>query len=219
MEKTFCSMIFAAIIFMLVFSAGQVSAQDIRSDVSGFYTNLNLFYGKWSTSGQFLEGIRDYDPNGWGFQLSAGYGFNQRMEAFAQFSQSDFNMSGDWNTYTHTELGAGFRYNFGATLSAVRPFLDVQINSSRMEIDRIFVDFPGFYSEGDLVMNGISMIAGAGTRYFIRPWLAASLHVRYHVGMEYDLELNGQTLNLDEEQDLSQWDAGVGITWYFGKRF
>ncbi len=88
-----------------------------------------------------------------------------------------------------------------------------------MEIDRIFVDFPGFYSEGDLVMNGISMIAGAGTRYFFRPWLAASLHARYHVGMEYDLELNGQTLNLDEEQDLSQWDAGVGITWYFGKRF
>ena len=59
------------------FISNSLSAQDIQSDVSGFYGDINVHYGQWDTDSPFLEGIREHDPNGWGLQLSGGYGFNQ----------------------------------------------------------------------------------------------------------------------------------------------
>lgn len=212
---TFCLLI------LVPFTAGKTLAQDIQSDVSGFYGNINVHYGQWSTSSQFLEGIRDYDPNGLGLQLSAGYGFKQRMELFAQFSYSDFNMSGDWSTYNHTELGVGFRYNFGGTLSKLRPFLDAQISSSSMTIDRIFYEHAnvGVRVEGKLEMEGVSLIGGGGVRYFFRPWIAGKVHARFHHGGDYDMIFEGFDLEFPEKQDVTQFDIGIGVTWYFGKRF
>ncbi|TVQ05033.1 MAG: hypothetical protein EA359_04390 [Balneolaceae bacterium] len=196
-------------------------AQDIQSDVSGFYANFNLHYGQWSTSSDFLQGIRDYDPNGWGLQLSTGYGFNQRMEVFLQLSYSDYNMSGDWNSYNHTQVGAGFRYNFGATLSKIRPFLDVQLNAAYMNVDRIFYEHAaiGLRVEGELEMSGISLVGGGGFRYFFQPWFAATLHARFHYGGDYELEFEGFPMQFEQEQDVTVFDVGIGITWYFGKRF
>lgn len=199
----------------------KVLAQDIQSDVSGFYGNINLHYGQWSTSSQFLEGIRDYDPNGVGLQLSGGYGFNQKMEAFLHFSYSDFNRSGDWSTYNHTEFGAGFRYNFGATLGKIRPFLNAQINRSSLTIDRIFYEHAGvgLRVEGKLEMEGISLVGGGGLRYFFRPWIAGTVHARYHHGADYDMVFEGIDLTFPDKQDISQFDIGFGVTWYFGKGF
>ncbi len=200
-------------------ATNEVRAQDIQSDVSGFHVNLNLHYGQWNTSSQFLEGIRDYDPNGIGVQLAGGYGFNQRLEAFLHFSYYDFNMSGDWDTYTHIETGIGFRYNFGATLSKIRPFLDAQINLSSFEMDRIFFQHAGGQMvEGKLEMEGLTMAVGGGARYFFRPWLAGTLHVRYHYGSNYDMFFEGLEMNLPD-QDVSQIDVGIGAAWFFGKRF
>ena len=201
-------------------STTNIQSQDIQSDVSGFHINLNLHYGQWNTSSQFLEGIRNYDPNGYGIQLSGGYGFNQRMEAFLHFSYNDFNLSGDWDTYTHTEAGVGFRYNFGATLSKIRPFLDVQVNMSALEMDRIFYQHGtgGPRVEGKLEMEGITLAGGGGLRYFFKPWFAGTIHARYHYGSDYDMFFEGIELNLPD-QDVSQFDVGLGVAWYFGKRF
>jgi hypothetical protein len=209
-----------AAIAVIFVATKDVQAQDIQSDVSGFHINFNLHYGQWNTSSQFLEGIRDYDPNGYGVQLSGGYGFNQRLEAFLHFSYNDFNMSGDWDTYNHTETGIGFRYNFGATLSKMRPFLDVQVNMSRLEIDRIFFQHStgGPRVEGKLEMEGITLAGGGGLRYFFRPWVAATVHARYHYGTDYDMFFEGFEMDLPD-QDVSQFDIGVGVAWYFGKRF
>lgn len=208
-----------AVAAVVLASINEVRAQDIQSDVSGFHINLNLHYGQWNTTSQFLEGIRDYDPNGYGIQLSGGYGFNQRLEAFLHFSYHDFNMSGDWDTYMHVETGLGLRYNFGATLSKMRPFLDVQINLSSLEMDRIFFQHAGGPRvEGKLEMEGITLAGGGGLRYFFRPWFAATLHARYHYGSDYDMFFEGIEMNLPD-QDVIQFDIGIGVAWYFGKRF
>jgi hypothetical protein len=202
-----------------VFFTHSVSAQDIRSDVSGFYANINITGGTWNTSSAFLSDIRDSDPNSVGVQISGGYGFTQQMEGFAHVSVSNFNLSGEWETYSHTEFGVGFRYNFGATLKSLRPFADVQINSSSIEIDRVFVNTIGGREEGALELDGTSLIAGGGFRYFIKPWFALNLHLRYHVGTDYGAKIGGADLILEEELDFNQFDAGAGVTWYFGKKF
>jgi len=219
--KTSANIFLSACIAVAVVLASPIKnlAQDIQSDVSGFHINLNLHYGQWNTSSEFLEGIRDYDPNGYGIQLSGGYGFNQRMEAFLHLSYQDFNLSGDWDSYTHTEVGIGFRYNFGATLSKIRPFLDVQINMSALEMDRIFFQHAGGPRvEGKLEMEGLTLVGGGGLRYFFKPWFAATVHARYHYGSDYDMFFEGFEMNLPD-QDVSQFDIGIGVAWYFGKRF
>lgn len=195
-------------------------AQDIQSDVSGFYGSLNLHYGQWNTESQFLEGIRDHDPNSWGLQLSGGYGFNQKMEAFMQLSYSDYNLSGDWSTFNHTGIGAGFRYNFGGTLGKVRPFLDVQISTSTLVIDRIFYEHAGagVRVEGKLDMEGLAYIGGGGLRYFFKPWIAGIIHARILYGPDYNMSFEGLELTFPDNQDVTQWDLGLGITWYFGKK-
>lgn len=204
----------------LILFSDPVLSQDIRSDASGFYANINITGGTWNTPSTFLSDIRELDPNSIGVQLSGGYGFSQRMEGFAHLSFSDFNLSGDWDTYSHTEAGLGIRYNFGATLKSLRPFADVQINSSYVEIDRVFVMLSGGQRmEGALELSGISMIAGGGFRYFIKPWFAANLHLRYHLGTEYEAKVGGTDLTLDEDLEFNQFDLGAGITWYFGNKF
>ena len=210
-----CCLLFAGCI------TDHLSAQDIQSDVSGFYGNVNVYYGQWNTESEFLEGIREHDPNGWGLQLSGGYGFNQKMEAFLQLSYIDYNLSGDWSTFTHTGFGAGFRYNFGATLSKVRPFLDVQISTSSIEIDRIYYEHAvaGLRIEGKLDMEGLTYIGGGGIRYFFRPWIAGKVHARFLYGPDYNMAFEGLDLTFPDKQDVSQFDLGVGITWYFGKNY
>jgi len=204
----------------LILFSDVVLSQGIRSDVSGFYANINFTGGTWNTPNTFLEDIRDLDPNSIGVQLSGGYGFTQRMEGFAHLSLSNFNLSGDWDTYSHTELGLGFRYNLGATLKRLRPFADVQISSSNVEINRVFVTLPGAQRvEGALELSGISLTVGGGARYFIKPWMAANLHLRYHLGSDYDATIGGTDLTLDEDLEFNQFDAGIGITWYFGNKF
>lgn len=203
------------------FAACSLPAQDIQSDVTGFYGDVNIHYGQWDTESEFLTGIRDHDPNGWGLELSGGYGFNQKMEAFLQFSYSSYNLSGDWETFIRTGLGAGFRFNFGATLSKFRPFLDVQISTSSIETDRIYYQHAsaGVRAEGKLEMTGITYIGGGGLRYFFRPWIAGKIHGRMLYGPDYDLVFEGFDLTLPDNQDVTQFDVGVGITWYFGKSY
>lgn len=204
----------------LIFFSDIVLSQGIRSDVSGFYANINFTGGIWNTPNTFLKDIRDLDPNSIGVQLSGGHGFSQRMEGFAHLSLTTFNLSGDWDTYSHTELGVGFRYNTGATLKRLRPFADVQISSSNVEINRVFVTLPGAQRvEGALELSGISLIFGGGTRYFIKPWVAANLHLRYHLGSDYNATIGGTDLAFDEDLEFNQFDAGIGITWYFGNKF
>jgi|GEM_PF-842541 len=203
------------------FISNSLSAQDIQSDVSGFYGDINVHYGQWDTDSPFLEGIREHDPNGWGLQLSGGYGFNQKMEAFLQISYSDYNLSGDWSTLSHTGFGAGFRYNFGATLSKVRPFLDVQISTSAIEIDRIYYEHAasGVRVEGKLEMEGLTYIGGGGLRYFFKPWIAGKVHARFLYGPDYNMTFDGLELSFPDDQNVTQLDLSVGITWYFGKRY
>ena len=217
MKKYLAITTFCALSLLIINPA---HSQDIRSDVTGFYANVNITGGTWNTTSNFLSDIRDLDPNGVGVQLSGGYGFNQRAEGFAHVSVSNFNLSGDWETYNHTEIGIGFRYNFGATLMRFRPFADVQLNSSSVEIDRVFLNtIGGQRQEGALELEGISLIAGGGFRYFFKPWFAANLHLRYHFGTDYDAIIGGVDLSVDEDLDFNQFDIGAGVTWYFGKKF
>jgi len=204
----------------VVLFTNSLSAQDIRSDVSGFYANITLNGGTWNTSSSFLSNFRDLDPNSIGVQLSGGYGFGQRLEGFAQLSVSNFNMSGDWDTYSHTQLGLGFRYNFGATLMRLRPFADVQLSSSSVEIDRAFIITQGGQRlEGALELEGMAVILGGGFRYFFKPWMAANLHLRYHMGTDYSTNIDGIELSVEEDLDFNQFDIGAGFTWYFGNKF
>lgn len=195
-------------------------AQDIQSDLSGISVGIDLHYAQWNTSADFIGALRDFDPNGMGVKVYGSYGFNQRFEGFLTYAYSNFNRSGDWSKYYHVEFGAGVRYNFGATLSKIRPFVDVMLNSSTMIIDPVFVQNSGGGNvEGEFEMSGYTFGLGGGARYFIRPYLAANAHLRVHYGSDYDMELAGNTITVEETQDLTQWYIGLGASWYFGKKF
>lgn len=208
-------------VLMLTVLNGKASkAQDIQSDLSGFSVGVDLHYAQWNTSADFIGALRDFDPNGMGVKLYGSYGFNQRFEGILSYAYSNFNRSGDWSNYYHVEFGAGARYNFGATLSKIRPFVDVMLNSSTMVIDPVFVQAPnGGSTEGKFQMSGFTIGFGGGARYFIRPYVAANAHLTVHYGSDYDLDLAGNTITVEETQDLTQWYFGLGASWYFGKKF
>lgn len=198
----------------------KAKSQDIQSDLSGFSAGIDLHYSQWNTSADFIGALRDFDPNGMGVKIYGSYGFNQRFEGILNYAYSNFNRSGDWSKYHHTEFGAGLRYNFGATLSKIRPFVDATVNSSTMVIDPVVVQVPGGGSiDGEFQMSGFTIGFGGGSRYFIRPYLAANVHLRVNYGSDYDLDLAGNTITVEETQDLTQWYLGAGISWYFGKKF
>lgn len=199
--------------------SGSLFSQGIQSDVSGFSAKLDVFYSGWDTSGDFLSAIQENDPSGYGLKGEASYGFNQRMEGFATYSFTNYNTSGDWDTFSHNEFGIGFRYNFGVTLSKFRPFAQAEVSTSSITIDRVFVDLGGGRSEGELQLTGYGLALGGGVRYFIKPYAALVVEGGFHWANDYDLELENNTLDVDEDQELSFWKFGVGFSWFFGKRF
>lgn len=207
-------------LMLLALISGSAAGQDIQSDLSGLSASVDLHYSNWNTSADFIGPLRDLDSNGIGVKIAGGYGFNQRFEATVSYAFSDFNRSGDWSRFTHVEFGAGLRYNFGATLSKIRPFIDGMLNSSTMNIDPVLIQIPGTGgADGEFQMSGYTIALGAGTRYFFKPYLAATANIRMHYGSDYDLNFDGETLTVDESQDVSQWYFGAGISWYFGKKF
>lgn len=207
-------------LILSILISGSAESQDIQSDLSGFSASVDLHYSNWNTSADFIGPLRDLDSDGIGVRISGGYGFNQRFEAMASYAFSNFNQSGDWSIFNQNEFGAGLRYNFGATLSKIRPFVDGMLNINIMNIDPVLIQIPGGGgADGEFQMSGYTIGLGGGARYFFKPYLAATASIRMHYGSDYELDFDGETLTVDESQDVTQWYFGAGVSWYFGKRF
>lgn len=202
------------IIFTLFLMAlvSWVVGQDVRSSASGFSINANGIYSSWSSESFFLGELAEIDPNGTGFNLGVGYGFNQRFSAHLHYSNANFNMNDEWDAFNVTSIDLTGRISFGATLKALKPYLGAGISSVSMKVDPVTFGDEALY---ELKNSGLGFIFNGGVDYFIKTNLSVGLQGELNIGSFSDISLSGQSIELDESVDFSYFKINLGVRYYF----
>ncbi|MDW3652236.1 MAG: outer membrane beta-barrel protein [Bacteroidia bacterium] len=200
-------------LFVLLLFLGKVSAQDIRSNTKGFSLNLNGVYGSWNSESVFFGELDDLEPAGYGIGLKAAYGINQNIELMLAFSSLGFRQEFDWDSYFLGNLEIGGRYNFGATLRRVRPFLEVALSVHALNIDPITFDGINVFR---LESSGVGFSAGGGLHFFFTENLSINANGKIAFGNFSTASLSGTEVNnLDEKLDFTITSLHIGLTYFF----
>jgi hypothetical protein len=186
---------------------GKIFAQDVQSNTEGFSVTVLPSYARWSSS--FFNRLDELEPTGLGAGVRLGYGFNQRFELFAHYDSHSFNFNEDWDQYSFGTLGAGAKVNFGGTLQALRPFLEVGVVNQRLLITPVELN-------GDLVeflMRGLSVQGNGGVQYFLSPQLAVRANVGFTVGKFSSFQID--RVGTEDRPDVKTFRVGVGVSYFF----
>lgn len=189
-----------------------IMAQDVRSSASGFSVNSNGIYSSWSSDSFFLGDLAEIDPNGTGFNIGVGYGFNQRFSAHFHYSLSNFNMNDEWDSFSVSSIDLSGRISFGATLKALKPYLGAGISSVSMKIDPVTFGDEQLY---ELKNSGLGFLFNGGLDYFIKTNLSVGFQGEFNIGTFSDISLSGQSVELDESVDFSYFKINLGVRYYF----
>ncbi|MEM9934272.1 MAG: outer membrane beta-barrel protein, partial [Bacteroidota bacterium] len=150
---------------------GTTYAQDIVSSTQGFFLNLNGQFTSWSSESLYFGEIDDVSDGGIGISIRAGYGITQNIEVFAEYGVAGISSDFSFDTYRISNFHIGGRYNFGATLRAVRPFVEASLSNQNLTIDPITFDQITFFESES---SGWGGAIGGGVHYFFIPNLSAS---------------------------------------------
>lgn len=200
---------FKKTILLLLFSGVSASlfAQDIRSNTEGFNLSLQGSFVRWSST--FFDQLDESDPNGIGGAVRLGYGFNQRFEGFAQYERQTLKLKSDWDVNRMSTFAAGIRANFGGTLQAARPFVEVGYALQNLKISPVYLN--GILYEFKL--SGPSVWLGGGINYFITPQLSLNIRAAGTIGKYNSFLASGQ--GFEDRPDVRTFRAAIGICYFF----
>ena len=189
-----------------------VNGQDIMSNTAGISASLSPVYASWESESFFLSDLASLEPNGYGINIEVAYGVNQNITAALGFSSLNFNHNEDWQKYSFSLVNVLGRYNFGATLSAFRPFLEAGLSSISNKVDPVSLDNSGSY---ELRNSGLGFVGGGGLDYFLKSNLCIDLKAQFHSGNFSTSELDGLELEIDENVDYFIFNINLGIKYFF----
>ncbi len=198
---------FTFLLFSFLTAFITLRAQDIQSNTEGLNLNLYGSYVRWSSS--FFDQLDEADPNGLGGGVRVGYGFNQRFEAFAQYEMQSLKIKSEWDVNRMATIVAGVRANFGGTLQAARPFVEIGYASANLKIDPVSLN-GRFY---EFQLKGPAVWLGAGVNYFISPQLALNGRVGGTFGKFSSFLASGQ--GFEDRPDVRTFRASIGIIYFF----
>ena len=211
--KTLISTLFT---LLCIFFIAQSYGQDIRSIRSGFTLSISGKYVNWKSNSQFVGSLDSEEPNGIGFTAEAAYGVTEQIQIIGSFSQAYFTSQPYWDTYTNTHLQLGARYNFGGTLSSVRPFVEAAVASNSFTITPITFNFGSFTETHDLDMSGLGIHLGAGASFFVTSRLSIQAKFVTHFGDYSTTELtNEQFEPFDDKVDFRFLGGEIGLGYNF----
>ncbi|MEM8901196.1 MAG: outer membrane beta-barrel protein [Bacteroidota bacterium] len=188
-------------------------AQDIVSSTQGFFLNLNGQFTSWSSESQYFGEIDDLSDGGLGISIRAGYGITQNIEVFAEYGVAGISSDFSFDTYRISNFHIGGRYNFGATLRAVRPFLEASLSNQSLTIDPITFDQVVFFESES---SGWGGAVGGGLHYFFLQNLSVSGLFRADFGNFGNTSLSGRDVtDLNEDLDYTIISIQFGLNYYF----
>ncbi|MEM6802967.1 MAG: outer membrane beta-barrel protein [Bacteroidota bacterium] len=191
-----------------------LQAQDIRSNTKGFSINLNGVYSSWNSESNFLGELDDIEPTGLGIGLKLAYGFNQNIEVFLAYSGTSFSREFEWDTYVIGNLEIGGRYNFGATLRRIRPFVEAALSIHSLSIDPI--TFDGGFTIFSLESSGVGFTGGGGLHFFLTQSLSLNANGKIAFGNFSSTSLSGTEVdNLTETLDFTITSIHIGLSYFF----
>ena len=201
---------FSSLILML--STFTLLSQDIKSNTSGFSASISGVYSSWDSESFFLSDLAELDPSGYGLSVEVGYGINQRISFVVSYAGLNFNRNDNWNNFNFKSFSLLSMFNFGATLSAFRPFLEVGLSSLSQKIDPVTLDNTGAYV---LRNSGLQFIGGGGLDYFVMNNLAIGLKAQFVSGSFSSNEIDGIEIIVEEDVDVLLFNLNLGIKYYF----
>lgn len=200
------------IILLSIIMVSALSGQDVKSSASGFSINANGIYSSWSSDSFFIGDLAEIDPNGTGFNIGVGYGFNQRFSAHLHYGIANYNKNDEWDSFTTSNIDISGRISFGATLKSLKPYLGAGISIVDMKID------PVTFGDGELYElknSGVGFILNGGLDYFVKTNLSIGVQGEFNVGSFSDITISGQTIEVEESVDFSYFKINLGVRYYF----
>lgn len=204
--------VYTLAVALSVFSIS-LQAQSIRqrSTTEGFNLSLQGHYMGWSSD--YFQFLDERAGSGAGFSGRAGFGFNQRYEAFLQYNYSAISatdIAGESFRYTH--LTPGIRVNFSSTTRALRPFAELGYVYQTGKLNQVLNE-DGYYD--NLLFKGGAAHIGAGLSYFLSLPIAITLNGSVQAAGKADVQINGQ--NTGERADLTSFRISAGLVLYLSE--
>jgi serine/threonine protein kinase len=128
---------------------------------------------------------------------------------FAHYDAHKFNFREDWDKYRLSALGGGVKVNFGGTLQALRPFVEVGVVNQRLVIDPVLFNGRLF----EYLLRGLAVQANGGVQYFVSPQLALRGNVGFSAGKFSSFQLNRD--GIEDRPDVKTFRVGVGVSYFF----
>jgi hypothetical protein len=188
------------ILLLLVASVAFVGAASAQYSTRGFFVRPHLVGAAWR-----LDDFEEDAEAGGGLGLALGYGFNERVAAYLEFSGANIDPdTGSDYGLGHFDLGAMF--TVGSYASRLKGNFMVALNGRAAELDQ-----PG----ADIEASGAGLTLGGGVLWFTSPNLALDLNLLFTVGEISEVEVNGLTWNTN--LDATSTRLNLGVAWFPGR--
>lgn len=204
-QKKYISYLF--IFNLLSLSSFAQDAITLRSNTEGFRIGISAGYKHWTSS--YFNRLDETEPTGLGGGINIGYGLNQHLELFASYDWHTFKFKNEWDDYGLSAIGVGARFNFGGTLQAVRPFVELGYNYQSLLISPVELNGQTF----EYHMKGGSISLGGGLNYFVTPKLAIMGKVGANLGKfsSFLVDRDG----IEDRPDVKTFQFGIGVNYFF----
>jgi hypothetical protein len=195
----------AAITAALLACATPSAAQDSFS-TRGFVLGAHLN----TTALQIDEDGGSKAERGFGAGVLLGYGFNDRISAFARLDGASINYDDDLEedgSYAMGIADLGARYSFCTPGTALRPYVEGGLSGTAISED-VALDGETY----SLTFSGPGVFIGGGVEYFFQPKAALDAGLILGKGRFTTAEIDGDTFDEVEDLDFTSIRLSVGIT-------
>ncbi|GAB4013634.1 hypothetical protein GCM10028808_33340 [Spirosoma migulaei] len=201
---------------VILFVSNSLWAQTIRqkSTTEGLSFTLQGHYLGWSSDHfQYLDENAGSGP---GIGGRVGYGFNQRLDVFAQYDIAFLDatkIAGKSFHFSHAT--AGLRFNFSTTTQALRPFAELGYAYQTGKADLVL---NGNGGRDNILFKGGALHVGAGLNYFVSLPVAITLNGSLQAGAKSPVYVTGVNY-FDEKADVMAFRISLGVVVYLSELF
>ena len=188
------------ILLLLVVTLAVVVPASAQYSTKGFFVRPHFLGTAWR-----LDDYESDTQSGGGMGLNLGYGFNETVAAYIEFSGAEIDPDeGENYVLAHVDLGAIF--TVGAPTSKLKGNFMVALNGRAFELDQ-----PGLDVEG----SGGGLTAGGGILYFFSRSVALDLNLLLSFGEITEIKVNRFTADTNLDATSSRFN--LGVAWYPGR--
>jgi hypothetical protein len=202
-----CLLICSAMCSLISLSTLAQDAITLRSNTEGFHIGIGGGYKHWTSS--YFNRLDETEPMGLGGGINLGYGINQHIELFASYEYHTFKFKTEWDDYGLSTFGVGARYNFGGTLQAIRPFVEVAYNYQNLLINPVELNGQLF----EYKMKGGALSLGGGVNFFVTPKLAINAKAGANLGKFSSFLVDND--GIEDRPDVKTFQFGIGLNYFF----